>query len=53
MAAAIGPIVGNDPGFDPDAARRAIGGRARGRRFRNMLYAGVGLGVLGLVGFIY
>ena len=51
MAAAIGPIVGNDPGFDPDAARRAIGGRARGRRFRNMLYAGVGLGVLGLVGF--
>jgi type IV secretory pathway VirB10-like protein len=47
----VGPIVGNDPGFDPDAARRAIGGRARGRRFRNVLYAGVGLGVLGLVGF--
>ena len=51
MATALGPIVGNDPGFDPDAARRAVVGRVRGRRFRNVLYGGIGLGVLGLIGF--
>ena len=51
MATVGGPIIGNDPGFDPEAARHAVIGRARGRRFRNVLYAGLGLGVLGLITF--
>lgn len=51
MATVGGPIIGNDPGFDPEAARHAVIGRARGRRFRNVLYGGLGLGVLGLITF--
>ena len=45
-------IIGNDPGFDPYSAGRQRGAAgARGRRFRNLLYAGIGLGVAGMILF--